>query len=129
MNTRIKWISVVVASALVSAFAGIWLHTHYTAAVSEPVCTNTATEMCPSDYFAAEYRKLKRLQTIAVDRQLHGTLEEYNEKQDQLNGLASRLAGMQPQGFQWDEKKWKFVKLPTPSPAPATVANPVPTGK
>ena len=77
-------------------------------------CVAGPDEICASDLWYAEYKKLKALQ------------EKYSapqDVQDMMSGMNMRLAKQIPAGYGWDEGKQRFVNLqPTPKPPATPVA-------
>jgi hypothetical protein len=127
-NWKVFTVAFVASLVIVAGGTTAYLHHTANATSQEPACTDTATEKCPNDYFSAQYRKFKKLQASTIELQQRGTLDEYNEKQDQLRGMGMRLTEMQPQGFQWNEKKWKFVQTPPPAASTSGPNSPAVTG-
>jgi len=116
----INWVAL---AAVALAAIGFVACSHRTVSMNESApCVDTATEKCPSTYFSTEVKKLEQLQKDTSQAQLHGTMEEYNAKNDQLLGMDYRLRQMWPQGYRWDNVKHRFIQLPSPpqTPAPPT---------
>lgn len=68
-------------------------------------CVAGLDEQCASDLWYTDYQKLRGLQ------------KQYNAPQevaDQMSGLAMRLNQQMPPGFNWDEGKQRFVRIPHP---------------
>jgi len=102
------WIFVVAVAGIVSGVLGGW---HYTSAhaaapaASAYSCVAGANEQCASDLWMADYRQLKAIQA---------RYQAPHDVQITIQGLASTLQASIPQGYTWDEKKERFVKLPPP---------------
>jgi hypothetical protein len=72
-------------------------------------CVAGPNEQCASDEWYSDFQKLKTLQA---------PYQMPKEKQDMVAGMVQRLSRDIPAGYQWDEKKVRFVKQAMP-PAPS----------
>ena len=68
-------------------------------------CVAGPNEQCASDEWYADFQKLKTLQA---------PYQMPKEKQDMVAGMVQRLSRDIPAGYQWDEKKVRFVKQSMP---------------
>ena len=86
-------------------------------------CVAGPNELCASDEWYSDFEKLKTLQ---VPYQMP------KEKQDMVAGMVQRLSRDIPAGYQWDEKKVRFVRQPitqkfdAPNAPPPTAGPPPP---
>lgn len=97
-------------------------------------CVAGPDEKCASDLWYAEYQKLRALVAkYQIPPELAKKYQMPQDVQDQVNGWATRLAREVPAGYQWNEEKQRYTKIPTPqaaapenkppqSPAPSTPA-------
>jgi len=68
-------------------------------------CVAGPNEQCASDEWYSDFQKLKTLQA---------PYQMPKEKQDMVAGMVQRLSRDIPAGYQWDEKKVRFVKQSMP---------------
>lgn len=73
-------------------------------------CVAGADEQCASDEFVREWKEFKELS------------DKYQAPKDvqiRMKGLVADLQPQIPAGYQWDDKKLRFVKTPQPKVVPS----------
>jgi hypothetical protein len=83
-------------------------------------CTAGDNEKCASDQWYSDYERFVTLRT-ELNPKPKFSEAEIKHKTDEMQGLLNRLRIDAPPGYDWDEKKVRFVKHPmppTPPPAP-----------
>jgi len=76
----------------------------------QKTCAAGLDEKCPSPEWLADFKRLKAM----IDK-----YKMPKDEQDQASGIQQRLMKEIPAGYQWNEEKLKFVKIPAPA-APTT---------
>lgn len=80
-------------------------------------CVAGPDEQCASDLWYADYQELKALiAKYQIPPELAKKYQMPQAVQDQVRGWSERLASAYP-GYQWNEAKQRFTKLPTPQAA------------
>ncbi len=91
-------------------------HTNPTPA---PACAAGPDEKCPSALFMADFQRVKSIQKELRDAGIQ-------QRQDEIQGIVSRLQGQIPSGYSWDETKMRFVKIPVQAAPPPPPPPPPP---
>jgi hypothetical protein len=125
-------VAMIFALAMLCIFAGVACNspTSATSAVKATAPVPTGAQQ-PSSAFLDQWKDFVKLREQIQEIQKKNELQS---KIDQLNGMATRLQSLVPQGFRWDEPSLSFVPVipsvnPTPPPAPTSTPAPAPAKK
>jgi len=105
------------------AFAALLTGCSHKSSAQAQTCVAGPDEICPSDIELGEVTEMKALND-AFQKKLKAFQDSNAESRIRYNGLDRTLALEAPKGYQWDEKKNRWVKTPaqaassTPVPAP-----------
>jgi hypothetical protein len=80
-------------------------------------CTAGQNEQCASDQWYYDYQRFISLRT-ELNPKPKLSDAEIKHKTDEMQGLLNRLRIDAPTGYDWDEKKLRFVKRAVPVPTP-----------
>jgi hypothetical protein len=105
---------------LAGAGAGGGFYAHRTASPPPYSCTAGQNEQCASDQWYQDYERFVALRT-ELNPKPKLTADQVRQKTDEMQGILNRLRIDAPSGFDWDEKKLRFVKRPSPPPPPVPV--------
>lgn len=138
MKSNVKFGSLVVFT--VAVILAIVFHGNFRSHADSPMatiapCIASADVQCPNQEFVNQIQTLKAL-TTEINACINNSSKSDNcaklqddprfltlqAKQDELSGLSSRLAGMLPRGFQWDDAKQELTRVPVSPAAPPALA-------
>lgn len=108
-DRKVLFVGVVTVALTLAAAGGSVYLSHRTPAYT---CVAGADEQCASDEFVREWKEFKELS------------DKYQAPKDvqiRMKGLVADLQPQIPAGYQWDDKKLRFVKTPQPKVVPSSV--------
>lgn len=121
--TRNVAVAVIVFVALVVAMGGVIYY--YQHKSPEYSCVAATDEVCWTEPFYQDFKRLGALQKDILKRQTSSGARDLQDEVDLANGLRSRMISEIPQGYTVNEDRMRFIKLPAgASAAPAPVAPP-----
>ena len=88
-------------------------------------CSPSPTEQCPSDAWLADLAAWKALNADIAKDQQSDFIKTLQGKVDRSVGIQQRMRLMVPQGFDWDDTKQRFVKVPPTIPTQVHGPQPV----
>lgn len=90
-------------------------------------CVSSIQEQCASEDFLRSYSRWAILRNKLGTSDGSETVVQREQVSDEFSGLTTRLSGMVPKNYQWDEVKRRFVPVQIPqATAPAAMPNVVP---